>query len=160
MSAATNLSLIAGWRDSAGNVTPAQERSGDLILKDANIYAVDEHNPQVQAVAVKGDQTSSPALIQTPRPAPPRASLDLKGATVLPGLTDSHYHFLGVGARELSFNLEGTNSLGDLQAKAKERIVAAKTGERIVGRGWIETVCNSPAFHTAPISKRSFPTTL
>ena len=52
-----NLSLIAGWRDSAGNVTPAQERSGDLILKDANICAVDEHNPQVQAVAVKGDRT-------------------------------------------------------------------------------------------------------
>jgi hypothetical protein len=50
-----NLSLIAGWRDSACNVTPAQERSGDLILKDANICAVDEHNPQVQAVAVKGD---------------------------------------------------------------------------------------------------------
>jgi predicted amidohydrolase YtcJ len=126
----------------------AQEQPADLILKDANIYTVDEHNPQVQAVAVKGDRiifVGSDADVQK-YTRPTTRVLDLKGATVLPGLTDSHYHFLGVGERELSFNLEGTKSLGDLLAKVKERVASAKTGEWIVGRGWIETFWKPPAF--------------
>src|SRR5215469_4035267 len=128
----------------------AQERPADLILKDSNIYTVDEHNPKVQAVAVKGDRiifVGSDADVQK-YTGPTTRVVDLKGATVLPGLTDSHYHFLGVGARELSFNLEGTKSLGDLLAKVSERVAAAKTGEWIVGRGWIETFWNPPAFPT------------
>ena len=128
----------------------AQERPADLILKDANIYTVDDHNPKVEAVAVKGDRIifiGSDADVQK-YTGPTTRVLDLKGATVLPGLTDSHYHFLGVGARELSFNLEGTKSLDDLLAKVKERVAAAKTGEWIVGRGWIETFWKPPVFPT------------
>ena len=34
----------------------AQERAADLVLKNANIYTVDEHNPHVQAVAVGSDR--------------------------------------------------------------------------------------------------------
>ena len=128
----------------------AQERTADLVLKNANIYTVDDHNPHVQAVAVRGDRivfAGSDADVQK-YAGPNTRVLDLKGATVLPGLTDSHYHFLGVGARELSFNLEGTKSLGDLLAKVKERVASAKAGEWIVGRGWIETFWNPPAFPT------------
>jgi predicted amidohydrolase YtcJ len=128
----------------------AQDRPADLVLKNANIYTVDERNPHVQAVAVRGDRivfAGSDADAQK-YTGPTTRVVDLKGATLLPGLTDSHYHFLGVGARELSFNLEGTKSLGDLLAKVKERVAAAKTGEWIVGRGWIETFWNPPAFPT------------
>jgi predicted amidohydrolase YtcJ len=129
-------------------LAPAQDRPADLVLKNANIYTVDEHNPHAQAVAVRGGRVvfaGSDADAQK-YTGPNTRVLDLKGATVLPGLTDSHYHFLGVGARELSFNLEGTKSLGDLLAKVKERVASAKAGEWIVGRGWIETFWNPPAF--------------
>src|SRR5215469_14671936 len=127
-----------------------EDRPADLVLKNANIYTVDEHNPHVQAVAVRGAKivfTGSDADVQK-FTGPNTRVLDLKGATVLPGLTDSHYHFMGVGARELSFNLEGTKSLGDLLAKVKERVSSAKAGEWIVGRGWIETFWNPPVFPT------------
>jgi predicted amidohydrolase YtcJ len=127
-----------------------EDRPADLVLKNANIYTVDEHNPHAQAVAVRGERivfTGSDADVQK-YTGPNTRVLDLKGATVLPGLTDSHYHFMGVGARELSFNLEGTKSLGDLLAKVKERVASAKAGEWIVGRGWIETFWNPPAFPT------------
>ncbi len=66
---------------------------------------------------------------------------------MVPGLTDAHYHFLGVGARELTFNLD-TKSLQDLLAQVKERAAAANPGEWIVGRGWIETFWNPPVFPT------------
>jgi predicted amidohydrolase YtcJ len=128
----------------------AQKPRADLLLKNANIYTVDERNPHGQAVAVKGDKIlfiGSDADAEKYTGSNTRV-LDLRGATVLPGLTDSHYHFMGVGARELSFNLEGTASLDDLLAKLKERVAAAKPGEWIVGRGWIETFWKPPIFPT------------
>ncbi|HEY6970350.1 MAG TPA: amidohydrolase [Candidatus Angelobacter sp.] len=127
-----------------------QTQPADLVLKNANIYTVDDHTPHAQAVAVKGDKI---VLVGSDSDAqryvgPNTRVLDLKGATVVPGLTDSHYHFLGVGARELTFNLEGTKSLDDLLARVKERVAAAKPGEWISGRGWIETFWKPPVFPT------------
>ena len=129
-----------------------QSRPADLVLKNANIYTVDQHNPHAQAVAVKGDKIVLVGSDAEVRPwiRPGTRVLDLNGATVVPGLTDAHYHFLGVGARELTFNLEGTKSLQDLLARVKERVAAAKPGHWIVGRGWIETFWNPPVFPTRP----------
>ena len=128
----------------------AQNQSADLVLKNANIYTVDEHKPHAQAVAIKGDKilfAGSDAEMQ-PFVGQGTRVLDLQGATVVPGLTDAHYHFLGVGARELTFNLEGTKSLDELLARVKERVATAKPGEWITGRGWIETFWQPPAFPT------------
>src|SRR5215470_15004358 len=127
-----------------------QNQPADLVLKNANIYTVDEHKPHAQAVAVKGDKivfVGSDAEVQ-PWVGHGTHVFDVKGATVVPGLTDSHYHFLGVGARELTFNLEGTKSLQDLLARVKERVAGTKPGEWISGRGWIETFWNPPVFPT------------
>jgi predicted amidohydrolase YtcJ len=128
----------------------AKEQPADLVLKNANIYTVDERKPRAQAIAVKDQKilfVGSDAEVQAYIGANTRV-LDLKGATVMPGFTDSHYHFLGVGARELSFNLEGTKSLEELLTRLKERVTAAQPGEWIVGRGWIETFWKPPVFPT------------
>src|SRR5947209_12704089 len=124
-----------------------QNQPADLVLKNANIYTVDEHQPHAQAVAVKRDKivfVGSNAEVQ-PWVGKGTRVLDLKGATVVPGLTDAHYHFLGVGARELTFNLEGTKSHQDLLTRVKDRAAAAEPGEWIVEigrascreRGWM-----------------------
>jgi predicted amidohydrolase YtcJ len=128
----------------------AKEQPADLVLKNANIYTVDERKPRAQAIAVKDQRilfVGSDAEVQAYIGANTRV-LDLKGAFVMPGFTDSHYHFLGVGARELSFNLEGTKSLEELLTRLKERVTAAQPGEWIVGRGWIETFWKPPVFPT------------
>lgn len=128
----------------------AQTQPADLVLKNANIYTVDERNPSAQAVAVKGDKivfVGSDAEVQSYIGHGTHV-LDLKGATVVPGLTDAHYHFLGVGARELTFNLEGTKSLDELLQRVKERVASTKHGEWIIGRGWIETFWTPPTFPT------------
>jgi len=114
----------------------SQNQPADLVLKNANIYTVDDSKPHAQAVAVRGDKivfVGSDADVQSYVGQGTRV-LDLKGATVVPGLTDSHYHFLGVGARELTFNLEGTKSLQELLDRVKQRVAAAKPGEWISGR--------------------------
>lgn len=74
--------------------------------------------------------------------------IDLKGATVLPGLTDAHVHLSGVGAREMTLNLEGTNTLEDFLAKVKARVDQTRPGQWVTGRGWIETFWKPPVFPT------------
>src|SRR5262249_29585001 len=119
-------------------------------LKNANIYTVDEHKPHAQAVAVKGNKivfVGSDAEVQPWIGAGTRV-LDLKGATVVPGLTDAHYHFLGVGARELTFNLEGTKSLQGWWGGEKGRAAPPNPGGGIAGGGWIESFWTPPVFPT------------
>src|SRR5262249_54776541 len=74
--------------------------------------------------------------------------VDLRGATIVPGMTDSHYHLTGVGEREMTLNLEGINSLEKFLATIKERVDRSKSGEWVTGRGWIETFWKPPVFPT------------
>ncbi len=126
----------------------AQQPPATLVLRNANIYTVDDKTPHAEAVAVTGDTItfvgSNADILRYI--GPNTKLLDLRGATVLPGLTDAHYHFMGVGQRELSFNLEGTASLDDLLTRVKDRVAQHKPGEWIVGRGWIETFWTPPVF--------------
>ena len=122
----------------------------DLILLNGNIYTVNQKRPQAEAVAVKGETivfvgtNAAAKAFQGPN----TRVVDLHGATVVPGMTDAHYHFLGVGQREMNLNLEGITSLEDFLAKVKERVDKAKPGEWITGRGWIETFWKGQAFPT------------
>ncbi len=66
-------------------------------------------------------------------------SHDLKGAAMYPGFTDAHGHFVGIGLREMTLNLEGTSSVKELRAHLKSAIANIPAGETLYGRGWIET---------------------
>lgn len=131
-------------------VPQRQAASADLILLNGNIYTVNQKMPHAEAVAVKGDRV---VFVGTNAAAkayqgPNTRVVDLRGATVVPGMTDAHYHFLGVGQREMNLNLEGITTLEDFLAKVKERVDKAKPGEWITGRGWIETFWQPPVFPT------------
>jgi predicted amidohydrolase YtcJ len=122
----------------------------DLILLNGNIYTVNEKMAHAEAVAIKGDRI---VFVGTSAAAkgyqgPNTRVVDLHGATVVPGMTDAHYHFLGVGQREMNLNLEGITNLEDFLAKVKQRVDKAKPGEWVTGRGWIETFWKNQAFPT------------
>jgi len=122
----------------------------DLVFINGNIYTASEKQPRAEAVAVKGDRivfVGSNAATKKYEGASTRI-VDLHGATVLPGLTDAHYHFIGVGQREMNLNLEGITNLEDFLAKVKARVDQAKPGEWVTGRGWIETFWKPPVFPT------------
>jgi predicted amidohydrolase YtcJ len=129
---------------------PRQAVTADLILLNGNIYTVNQKMPRAEAVAVKGDRIVFVGTSAAAKPfqGPNTRVVDLHGATVVPGMTDAHYHFLGVGQREMNLNLEGITSLEDFLAKVKERVDKAKPGEWITGRGWIETFWKGQAFPT------------
>jgi len=123
---------------------------GTLIFTNANIYTGSDRQPNAQAIAVRNDRivyVGTAAGAKEYQGANTRV-IDLHGATVLPGMTDAHYHFIGVGAREMNLNLEGITNLQDFLAKVKMRVDQAKPDEWVTGRGWIETFWTPPVFPT------------
>jgi predicted amidohydrolase YtcJ len=122
----------------------------DVIFINGNVYTVNDKQPRAEAIAVKGGRivfVGSNSRVKTFEGAGTRV-IDLHGNTVVPGLTDSHYHLSGVGAREITLNLEGITSLDQFLAKVKERVDRAKPGDWVTGRGWIETFWKPPVFPT------------
>ena len=120
----------------------------DFLLINGNVYTVNEKQPHADAIAIKKDRivfvgsNADAKKFHAPR------TIDLVGKTVLPGLTDSHCHIFGIGERELTLNLEGTNTLEDFLAKVGARATKTEPGKWITGRGWIETFWKPPRFPT------------
>jgi predicted amidohydrolase YtcJ len=140
-------SLIAVWcaASSTLNAAPA-----DTVFINGNIYTVNDRQPRAEAIAVKDGRivfVGSNADAKAFQEAPARV-VDLTGQTVVPGLTDSHCHIFGIGAREMNLNLEGTETLESFLARVKERTDETEPGKWVTGRGWIETFWAPPQFPT------------
>jgi predicted amidohydrolase YtcJ len=123
----------------------------DLIFVNGNVYTVNEHQPHAQAIGVKKDRivfVGSNDDAKKLQVASASCRIDLAGKTVVPGLTDSHCHIFGIGEREMTLNLEGTNTRTDFLAKVKARVTQTEGGKWITGRGWIETFWKPPQFPT------------
>jgi hypothetical protein len=145
------------WATAAA--TAGQPAPADLLLVNGRVYtfawddpsldgtpaanaprSAGSFRPDAEAVAIRGDRivfVGSGREAQAHR-GPKTRLIDLGGATVLPGLVDSHTHIVGLGERQSQVDLVGVSS----EAEAVERVAAfAKTvpkGQWILGRGWDE----------------------
>ena len=113
----------------------------DLIIWGGPIYTAVDARPKVEAVAVShgriafaGSHAGAMALV-----GPRTKVIDLAGAALFPGFTDSHAHLDGIGDRELTLNLEGSRSAAEVTARLKTYLTEHKPKGAVVGRGWIET---------------------
>ncbi|CAM3800982.1 amidohydrolase [Litorimonas haliclonae] len=104
------------------------------------IYTALDLQPTVEAVAVTsgeityaGPETDQWCQSETSQ------RINLNGAALYPGLTDGHAHLIGIGLREMTLNLEGTDSIADLKSQLAEEVEKAEDGQTVYGRGWIET---------------------
>lgn len=121
-----------------------------LVFTNGIVYTANDSQPRADAVLVEdGRITFVGTSVQVAQRAPKEARrIDLRGRALLPGFTDAHVHLLSVGERELSFNLEGSQSVTDLQMRLRRRAAETPQGQWIVGRGWIESRWDPPQFPT------------
>ena len=119
-----------------------------MLFLNGNVYTVNEKQPRAQAIAVKTGRVFFVGSNDDARKFHAQRVIDLHRRTVVPGLTDSHCHIFGIGERELTLNLEGTNTLMDFLAKISARATKTEPGKWITGRGWIETFWKPPQFPT------------
>lgn len=135
-----------------------EQQGADLILSNARVYTMrwDEpasdgtlandapHDgrwaPDADAIAVKGGDivfVGSTKEAMAMRGDDTRV-VDLAGATVLPGLVDSHTHVFGLGAALERVDLVDVDTEEEAIRRVLERAASTPKGEWIVGRGWDE----------------------
>lgn len=139
--------------------TETQEQGADLILTNARVYTLawnepapdgttargapyDDRGwrPDADAVVVTGGSISyvgssaEAARFQGPA----TRVVDLAGATVIPGLVDSHTHVFELGANLERVNLFDVQTEEEAVARVAERAKTVPAGEWILGAGWDE----------------------
>ena len=141
------LVLVVIVRPQSHGEAPA---TADMILSNGNVYTVNDAAPHAEAIAIKDGRILFVGSNDEAKKysGPKTRSIDLQGKTVVPGFTDSHYHIMGVGQREMQLNLEGTTSRESFLSKVKEQAAGAAPGGWVTGRGWIETFWKPPVFPT------------
>lgn len=110
----------------------------DMIIQGGIIYTMNEASPQVEAVAVKGDEIlyAGSATEAEKYKGEATKTIDLKGKTMTPGFIEGHGHFMGLGYNELNLNLLDVKSYDELVERVKEAVAKAQPGQWITGRGW------------------------
>lgn len=113
----------------------------DEIFYDGKIVTVDPSFSIRQAFAVKDDKflaVGSNAQIRA-LTGPHTRSLDLYGATVIPGLADAHNHQYNAALVFRGVNLENVHSLAELLDRIRNAVASARPGEAIFATpGWSE----------------------
>lgn len=102
------------------------------------IYTAIDERPTVEAIKVKNGVITYAGSV-TDNWCGDGALKDLVGAAMYPGFTDAHGHFIGIGLREMTLNLEGTASISDLKSRVDNALKQVPVGDTLYGRGWIET---------------------
>ena len=126
------------------------EPAADLIVTGGRIYTMNPSQPQVQALAVRGDKivfagTREGALA---RKGDNTRMLDLDGGIAIPGLIDAHAHLPNLGRLLQEVNLNGTTTTAEIRDLVTARISEARPGEWIQGRGWDQNDWQVKSFPT------------
>ena len=118
----------------------AASPSPDRILVNGVVHTMDEKRPRAEAIAITSGRISAVGTMAAvlAQKGPKTEVVDLHGATVIPGLKESHGHFIGIGEARLRLNLVGTKSWPEVVAKVAEAVKSRAKGTWIVGRGWHE----------------------
>ena len=64
--------------------------------------------------------------------------IDVAGATVIPGLIESHVHFVELGQSLSRVDVRGLDNEAEIVAKIRERAAETPEGEWVEGYGWDE----------------------
>ena len=73
-------------------------------------------------------------------------SIDVRGATIIPGFIDAHYHIKNYGKRLSQVNLKGIKSKDEIITTIKQQINVNKKGNWIIGFGWDQNLWNNKNF--------------
>ena len=111
----------------------ADAQQPNLILHNGKIVTVNESFDIAEAIAVKGDRImavgADAEVLELA--GPDTTKVDLEGATVLPGLMDSHSHAPGAAMYEFDHEVPEMRSIADVLAYIKSRAGRLDDGDWI-----------------------------
>jgi len=110
----------------------------DLIITNANVITLNQHNPQAEIIAIKNNKILFVGNKSDLDKYADRATkiIDLQGKTVIPGFIDAHAHFLGLGNSLKNINLNLIKNWEEAISQVDQAVKKSQSGDWITGRGW------------------------
>jgi predicted amidohydrolase YtcJ len=130
--------LIASVLLFAGVVGQQAPAPATLVLRNGKVVTVDDKMPEAQAIAIRGDRIAAVGTDASMEPyiGPSTQVIDLRGQLAIPGLVESHGHFMGLGQSKMTLDLMDVKDWNEIIAMVADAARQAKPGEWIIGRGW------------------------
>jgi predicted amidohydrolase YtcJ len=119
-----------------------QPLNPDTVMFNGKIITVDNDFSIAEAAAIKGDKITGVGSNTDIKKLAGKNTqiIDLKGATVLPGINDAHCHLNGFGLErppmQLDLGYPTIKSIAELKAAAAARIKEVGPGKWVSGWGW------------------------
>lgn len=111
----------------------------DLIVVNARIYTLDKAHPSARSMAIGNGRILAVDGDLAAYSGPRATRIDLHGATVVPGLIDSHAHLRGLGELLETRDLRHVKTISEIADYVRQQAAVRKPGEWIVGRNWDQT---------------------
>jgi len=131
-------------------------QKADLLLINGHILTMDEDNPNVNAIASKGDVIL--ALGDTKDLLEYKTKdtkvVDLNGSLAIPGLIEGHGHYMRLGHTLMHLDLRYATSWNEIVAMVDKAVQRSEPGEWILGWGWHQDKWDNPptpSFEGLPI---------
>lgn len=116
--------------------TSLMAQVADLVVENASIHTVDPKNPRATSLAVKNGKFLAVGKDVARHIGPATRRLNAQGATIIPGLIDSHVHMRGLGQMLNSFDFRHTKSPQEIAAQVAAKAKTLPKGTWITGRNW------------------------
>ena len=141
--------LPAVWAQAPASTIDA---AADTVILNARIYTVNVRQPWAEALAIRGDKllaVGSAHDIAAYRGASTKV-IDAQGKLVLPGFTDCHIHFMEGALGLTQVDLNGAESVPEIQKRVKEYAASHLAGSDpdkawIGGMGWLYSTFGAAA---------------
>jgi predicted amidohydrolase YtcJ len=124
--------------------------AGTIALHGGNVVTLNRMDEAARAVLIRRGRVAlvgDDAAVLAAAPEGARR-VNLRGCTVIPGMTDSHLHLLAYGLTLQHPQLGGCDSVAGIRRAVGGAAAVAPPGEWIVGRGWDQEL----------LAERRFPT--
>lgn len=130
----------------------------DLVIHNARIHTLNEENAIFQAIAIKdGKIVEIGAERQILNRYTSDEEIDAGGKDIYPGFTDAHGHIMSLTRKKLGLDVTGTRSFDELLLRI-EKYQARNNRTFIIGRGWDQSLWNTPEMPTNEKLNELYPT--
>lgn len=116
-----------------------QRPAADTIITNAKVYTVDAKQPWAEAVAIQGERilfVGSGKETMRHRTSATKV-IDAGGRLLLPGIEDSHVHFVSGSENLAKVDLAGTRNVEEVQARIRRFVQEHPQAAWVQGRGWM-----------------------
>jgi predicted amidohydrolase YtcJ len=123
----------------APQISPWDYLIPDLIISNGKIITVDANFSITEALAIKDNRIVAVGKTEDilGLKGAKTEILDLQGKTVIPGLQDSHIHFMELGGDLIyKINLAEATSVEEITNLVKEQVSKTKPGDWVLGVCW------------------------